>query len=80
MLLSSGNLTGARDFARDARRHGVHAGLLRSREYPSLAPGFWLVFSGVYKTRAQAQRASARLKHRYSGAYPQFVDGAKRKP
>jgi hypothetical protein len=77
VLLSAGDEASARDFARNARKADVDAGVLRSDDYSSLEKGFWIVFLGVYKTRAQAERAAARLGGRYSGSYPQFVNGAK---
>jgi septal ring-binding cell division protein DamX len=77
VLLSAGDKASARDFARNARRGGADVGILRSNDYSSLEPGFWIVFSGVYKTRAQAERAASRLGRRFSGSYPQFVNGAK---
>jgi septal ring-binding cell division protein DamX len=77
VLLSAGDEASARDFARNARKGDVDAGVLRSDDHSSLEKGFWIVFSGVYRTRAQAQRAAAKLAGRYSGSYPQFVNGAK---
>jgi septal ring-binding cell division protein DamX len=79
VLLSAGDEASARDFARNARKGDVDAGVLRSDDYSSLEKGFWIVFSGVYKTRAQAERATARLDGRFSGSYPQFVNGAKKR-
>jgi septal ring-binding cell division protein DamX len=76
VLLSAGDAASARDFARNARKGGVDAGVLRSDNYASLEKGLWIVFSGVYKTRAGAERAAARLGGRFSGSYPQFVNGA----
>jgi hypothetical protein len=52
--------------------------VLRSDDYSSLSEGFWIVFSGVYRNRAQADRAADRLGSRYSGAFAQFVNGAER--
>ncbi len=77
VLLAAGDEASARDFARNARRGHVDAGVLHSDDYSSLEPGFWIVFTGIYKTRPQAERAAARLLVRFSGSYPQFVNGAK---
>src|SRR4051794_17337289 len=77
VLLSAGDEASARDFARNARKDHVDAGVLQSDDYSSLEKGLWIVFSGVHKTRSQADRAAARLHARFSGLYTQFVNGAK---
>jgi septal ring-binding cell division protein DamX len=77
VLLSAGDEASARDFARNARKDHVDAGVLRSDDYSSLEKGFWIVFAGVYETRPRADRAVARLKSRFSGSYTQFVNGTK---
>ena len=79
ILLSSGDQASARDFARNARHGGVAAGVLHSDDFSSLSPNLWIVFYGTYKTRGQAQRAAARIGGRFSGAFPQFVNGSKKK-
>ena len=79
VLLSAGDRDGALQIARSLRRDGVKAGVLRADDYSSLTPGFWLVFSGQYRTRAQADKAAGRLRGRVSGAYVQFVNGAERR-
>jgi septal ring-binding cell division protein DamX len=76
VLLSTGDEASARAFARSARRGDVDAGMLRSDDFSSLEKGFWIVYAGVYRTRAQAERAAGRLGSRFSGSYPQFVNGA----
>lgn len=41
--------------AQQAHRHGLKAvGVLDSSRYASLHPGYWVVFSGVYTTEAEA--------------------------
>ena len=40
---------------------GIDVGVLDSSQHPSLAPGYWVVFSGRYPTQAAAQSASAQL-------------------
>jgi hypothetical protein len=41
--------------ARDARRRNLTAvGILDSSQYASLHPGYWVVFTGVYSTEAEA--------------------------
>ena len=44
--------------ARTARRRGVtQVGVLDSSRYASLHPGYWIVFSGVYSSEAEATSA-----------------------
>ena len=44
--------------ARDARRKGLaQVGILDSSRYASLHPGYWVVFSGVYDSEAEATSA-----------------------
>jgi hypothetical protein len=79
VLLAAGDRPSARSVASNVRRGGTEVGILRSDDYSSLEKGFWLVFSGVYRTQAQARRAAVRLGRRYRGAYPQLVSGSKRR-
>jgi septal ring-binding cell division protein DamX len=79
VLLSAEDAASARNFAREAAKGGVDTGVLRADDYRSLAAskGFYIVFAGIYSSRAKAESASARLGSRFGGAFPQFVDGAK---
>ena len=44
--------------ARDASRAGLlQVGVLDSSQYSSLHPGYYVVFSGIYDSRAEADRA-----------------------
>lgn len=44
--------------ARQARRRGLSAiGLLDSSRYASLHPGYWIVFTGIYASEAEATSA-----------------------
>jgi hypothetical protein len=44
--------------AREAARAGLlQVGVLESSRYSSLHPGYYVVFSGIYTSRAQAERA-----------------------
>jgi hypothetical protein len=79
VLLSASDRKSARSFARTARQGGTRVGVLRSNDYPSLEKGFWIVYSGVYPTRRQAERAVTKVSRGFPGAYPQFVNGAKRR-
>jgi hypothetical protein len=65
---------------RSIRGRGNSAGYLRSDDYSSLDPGSWTVFSGVYRTRPEAERASDRLARAVPGAFSEFVNGAERRP
>jgi len=47
--------------ARRAAGHGIEVGVLDSSQHPRLAPGYWVVFSGRYPTRAAALSASSQL-------------------
>jgi hypothetical protein len=57
--------------ARQAREAGLEeVGVLTSSRYPSLHPGYLVVFSGVYPTLASAQTASGVARQRgYADAY-----------
>jgi predicted nucleic acid-binding Zn ribbon protein len=79
VLISTEDQASARQFARTARQGGTSVGVLRSDDYPSLQRGFWIVFSGVYKGRPEAERAANRLNRGFPGSFPQFVNGTKAK-
>jgi hypothetical protein len=57
--------------AKDALDAGLsQVGVLESSRYSSLHPGYLVVFSGVYRSHAEAQTASERARDRgYSDAY-----------
>ena len=61
--------------ARAARRAGLpEVGVLLSSTFPSLQPGYWVVFSGVYASAAAAQKALADVRLRgFTDAYPRRV-------
>jgi hypothetical protein len=55
--------------ARDASRAGLpQVGVLDSSRYSSLHPGYYVVFSGIYSSRAQAERARATASAKGFGA------------
>lgn len=58
-------------FARSARAHGVRdARVLRSSTRNRLRPGYWVVYSGVYRHLSAVERAAARVHaHGYRTAY-----------
>jgi hypothetical protein len=76
VLTSTDNPGSAKETVRSVKQSGVPAGYLRSNDYPSLQKGFWLVYGGVYTTRAQAEKAVGKFGRGYPGAYVQWVDGA----
>lgn len=51
------------------------AAILHSDDFPTLRPGYWVVFDGQYDTidAAQSQAAADRGKGSFSDAYPRFV-------
>lgn len=51
------------DRARQARRRGLPTvGILDSSRYASLHPGYWVVFSGIYASEAEATSALERAR------------------
>lgn len=47
----------AQDAAEAVAALGYPAGVLRSDDYPSLAPGFWVAYAGPYESRRSAEAA-----------------------
>jgi hypothetical protein len=72
VLVTSSDGPAARNVAREARRSGLEAGLIRSDPY-NLGSGLWIVFTGRFDTREGAVRQAAGLQDRYPGAYPQLI-------
>jgi hypothetical protein len=75
VLVTTSDGPAARNVAREARRAGLEAGLMRSDPY-NLGSGLWIVFTGRFDTREGAVRQAAGLQDRYPGAYPQLVQKA----
>jgi hypothetical protein len=60
----------ARAKAFTAVRKGLgQVGVLVSSSYPSLQPGYYVIFSGVYPSLAEAQSSLDRAKESFPGAY-----------
>ena len=61
--------------ARRALRAGLRkVGVLDSSQYSSLHPGYFVVFSGIYETSADAQSAASRAHpHGYGAAYARRI-------
>jgi cell division septation protein DedD len=55
--------------AADLQEDGFDSGVLYSSDYGSLCPNFYVVFSGVYTTKAQAENQMKRLQGKYQGMY-----------
>lgn len=54
---------------------GVESGVLDSDDYASLCPGFWVVFSGVFTTNAQAEgRVSELTTAGFRGSYARPIN------
>ena len=51
------------------------AAVLHSDDFPTLKPGYWVVFDGQYDSisQAQSQAAADRGKGGFTDAYPRFV-------
>ncbi len=67
------NRAEAEQRARALSRQGVQTGLLRSSDYRGLDQGLFMVYSGRYRSRAQADAASRRLRPRAPTNYVAFV-------
>lgn len=64
----------ARAIQTEATGKGLDAGVLFSSDYSSLRPGYWVVFSGVFRDSGGADgRAAHAHEVGYSEAYPRFV-------
>ena len=74
ILLSTDQRVGAERKAREVADAGFPAGLLRSNRYPSLNPGYWVVFVGQYDSASEASEKAEDLADQgYPGGYPRFV-------
>jgi len=72
---TSGGRTLAVERARAASRAGLpRVGVLDSRRYSSLHPGYYVVFSGIYSSRPEADRArTAALAKGFGAAYTREI-------
>jgi len=74
ILASEATRSGAEAKAREAANAGEAAGVLRSDDYSSLRPGYWVAYVGQSSTADEAGREAARLKGLgYPSAYPRLV-------
>jgi type IV secretory pathway VirB10-like protein len=75
ILLSTDQRVGAERKAREVAAAGLPAGLLRSNNYPSLRPGYWVVFVGQYDSVEEASRRADRIADQgFPGGYPRYVE------
>ena len=73
-LPPSAGVEAAREKAREARRAGLpRVGVLASADYPSLHPGYHVVFSGVYATLAEAESAVPAAASVFPGAHARRI-------
>ena len=70
VYVSPADRNAARSRARKAVAAGVTAGVLRSDDYRSLPPGYWVTFAGVHRSAEQAQRTADRMKREGVAAQP----------
>lgn len=59
--------------AETARRDGIPTGVLRSDDYVTLNPGYWVVYSGNYTTREEAASACAELQPMVGFCYTRYL-------
>ena len=77
VLVSSERRADARGEARRAAAAGLPAGLLRSNDYSSLKPGYWVAYAGEFESRAEAaRRAQSYAAQGFPDAYPRRVEPA----
>jgi hypothetical protein len=62
ILASSKDKASAEATAEQIGAGGTQVGVLSSSEHPSMAPGHWVVFSGRYPSKTQAETAAANLR------------------
>lgn len=74
ILASKLDEAAARRVQREASDAGLDAGVLNSSAFPSLRPGYWVVFSGAHGSQGDAaQRQSRARSLGYGDAYVRFV-------
>jgi hypothetical protein len=66
-------LAQARAKAKEAVTRGLRAGVLDSGKFPSLHPGYFVVFAGVYGSLEEAQNAARSMAAKYPNAYARQI-------
>lgn len=70
VISSEGDEVRARAIAEEVAAAGHPAGVLRSDDYPSMNPGFWVAYAGPYPDAAAAQAAEPAIEaDGWTGAY-----------
>lgn len=75
ILSSVRELAEAQATAERARGTGESAGVLFSTDHAGLSPGFYVVYSGVFDTRAEAVAHARKLAANFSGANARQIVG-----
>ena len=74
VLVSATSRNAADSKAEQAVQRGIEAGVLRSDDFSTLRPGFWVVFAGQYDSSEEATRAADRYAEQgFGGGYPRQV-------
>ena len=74
VLVSATSRNAADAKAEQAIKRGIEAGVLRSDDFSSLRPGYWVVFAGQYDSSEEATRAADRYAEQgFGGGYPRQV-------
>nr|MDQ3936974.1 SPOR domain-containing protein [Actinomycetota bacterium] len=74
VLVSATSRNAADAKAEQAIKRGIEAGVLRSDDFSTLRPGYWVVFAGQFDTSEQATRAADRYASQgFGGGYPRQV-------
>jgi septal ring-binding cell division protein DamX len=74
VLVSATSRNAADAKAEQAIKRGIQAGVLRSDDFSTLRPGYWVVFAGQYDSSEEATRAADRYAEQgFGGGYPRQV-------
>jgi hypothetical protein len=74
VLVSAKSRKQANAKAQEAIGRGIPAGILRSDDYSSLNPGYWVVFAGTYNSAGAARsKANDYQSQGFAQAYPRLV-------
>lgn len=74
IVFGYGDQSRANQAAADLQAKSIESGVLFSTDFASLCPGIWVVFSGVFDTRAQADARQQELIGKgYAGMYSRKV-------
>ncbi len=77
VFASATDRAGAEARAQDAAGLGLRSGVLQSSDYPSLQPGVWVAFAGIYDSEGGAEAAVSQLREAgvASTPYVRFIGG-----